>query len=169
MIATLPQPKRMLTRPVGRPTATTLFYTIGYEQNEPTAFLKLLRSHRIDVVVDVRQMPLSRKRGFSKNQLRELLAEEGIDYLHMQTLGAPKPIRDRLRENGSWWEYVKGYEKVLAGRGEEILTLIDCAKNRRICLLCFERKPEECHRSLVARDMEKRANGSNLRVEHIRY
>lgn len=169
MIATLPNPKRVMSRSAGRPPATTQFFTIGYEQNEPESFLKLLRDNRIDVVVDVRQMPLSRKKGFSKNQLRELLAGEGIDYVHMQTLGAPKTIRDRLHENGSWWEYVKGYEKVLADRGEDVLSLIDFAKGQRICLLCFERKPEECHRSLVAREMEKRGNGSNLRVEHIRY
>jgi len=78
-------------------------------------------------------------------------------------------IRDRLRDNGSWYEYVKGYEKILAQRTEDVMLLIEHAKDRRICLLCFERKAEECHRSLVAREMEKRGNGSNLRVEHIRY
>ena len=152
-----------------RTLRTTLFFTIGYEQTEPSNFLKLLRDHQINLVVDVRQMPLSRKKGFSKNQLCALLGEEGIDYQHIQTLGAPKLLRNRLRENGSWYEYVKGYEKVLAQRREDVLTLIEHAKERRICLLCFERKAEECHRSLIAREMEKRGNGSNLRVEHIRY
>lgn len=169
MIATLPNSKKSDSRPGGTRTKTVVFHTIGYEQNEPKAFLKLLRANQVEMIVDVRQMPLSRKKGFSKNQLRELLATEGIEYCHLQTLGAPKTIRDRLRENGSWWEYVKGYEKVLASRQEDIRELIAFAGDRRICLLCFERKPEECHRSLVAREMEKQGNGSNLEVKHIRY
>jgi uncharacterized protein (DUF488 family) len=147
----------------------TLFFTIGYEQTEPSKFLNLLRSFQVDLVVDVRQMPLSRKKGFSKNQLRTLLDERGIEYVHVQTLGAPKQIRDRLRENGSWYEYVKGYEKVLSQRTQDVMLLVEQAKERRICLLCFERKAEECHRSLVAREMEKHGNDSNLTVEHIRY
>ncbi|MET0500504.1 MAG: DUF488 family protein [Candidatus Binatia bacterium] len=61
----------------------------------------------------------------------------------------------------------------LAGSGtktvEDVMTLIGIARERRICQLCFERKPEECHRSLVARDMEFCGNGANLKVEHIRY
>lgn len=169
MLATLPNPKNSEFRQGGTVTKTVVFHTIGYEQNGPGAFLKLLKANQVEVIVDVRQMPLSRKKGFSKNQLRELLAVEGIDYRHVQTLGAPKTIRDRLRENGSWWEYAKGYEKVLASRHEDIRELIDFAEDRRICLLCFERKPEECHRSLVAKEMEKQGNRANLEVQHIRY
>jgi len=145
------------------------FFTVGYEQSDPQTFLKRLRLHQITLIVDVRQMPLSRKRGFSKNQLRELLVEEGIDYLHLKTLGAPKEIRDRLRQNGSWYEYVRGYEKVLAERTNDIETLNNLAREYRICLLCFERNPEECHRSLVAQKMQILENSFNLKVEHIRY
>jgi len=145
------------------------FFTIGYEQSNPQAFLERLRSHQITLVVDVRQMPLSRKKGFSKNQLRELLAGEGIDYLHLKTLGAPKELRDRLRQNGSWSEYTQGYEKVLATQNHEIKTLINLARESQICLLCFERDPEVCHRSLVAEKMRMQENSHNFKVEHIRY
>ena len=114
-------------------------------------------------------MPLSRKKGFSKNQLRELLAGEGIDYLHLKTLGAPKELRDRLRQNGSWSEYTQGYEKVLATQNHEIKTLINLARESQICLLCFERDPEVCHRSLVAEKIRMQENSHNFKVEHIRY
>jgi uncharacterized protein YeaO (DUF488 family) len=87
----------------------------------------------------------------------------------MQALGAAKAIRDRLRENGSWFEYVKRYEKVLSKRLDAVTALIEMAKQRRICLLCFERRPEECYRMLVARAMESHGSGSNLKAEHIRY
>ena len=148
---------------------TASFFTVGYEQSDSPEFLRRLRSHRVDLVVDVRQLPLSRKKGFSKTPLRDLLAAEGIDYLHMKTLGAPKELRERRRQGCSWAEYVEEYEKVLAGRAGDIATLNQLACKRRICLLCFERKPEECHRSLVAQEMEKRGKRDHIRAKHIRY
>jgi len=147
-----------------------VFHSLGYEQSEPEDYLHRLKKHKVSVVVDVRDVPLSRKRGFSKNQLRESLAEVGIEYIHVQTLGAPKELRDDLRAGGSWWTYVKQYtSKVLSRRGEDIDLLIDLATRERISLLCFEREPRECHRSLVADEMVKRGNGHNLQIEHIRY
>ncbi len=145
------------------------FYTLGYEQTEPETFVRLLRKHRVEVLVDIREIPLSRKKGFSKNQLRELLAEEGIDYVHIQRLGSPKDVRHRLHETGSWWEFVKAYQKVLVNRTVELDSVIELAKERRICLLCVERRPEDCHRSMVAREIERRSNGSALQVQHILY
>jgi uncharacterized protein (DUF488 family) len=114
-------------------------------------------------------MPLSRRKGFSKNQLHALLAEEDIEYIHIKPLGAPKELRDRLRAGGSWWEYMKGYRSVLDRETAQLDVLVELARERRICLLCFERKPEECHRSLVAHEMEQRAAAADIRVEHIRY
>lgn len=146
-----------------------VFFTIGYEQSEPRAFLERLRGQGVKTIIDVRDMPLSRRKGFSKNQLHALLAEEDIEYIHVKPLGAPKELRDRLRAGGSWWEYMKGYRSVLERETAQLDELIALARERRICLLCFERKPEECHRSLVAHEMEQRANAADIRVEHIRY
>lgn len=155
-------------RSIATAQATT-FFTIGYEQSEPAEFLRRLQSHGIELVVDVRDMPLSRKRGFSRNQLQALLAAVDIEYLHVKPLGAPKEIRDPLRAGGSWWEYVKGYEAVLRANQTEVDNLRRLAAEKRICLLCFERDPADCHRSLVAREMEQHAGERPLRVEHIRY
>ena len=145
------------------------FFTTGYEQTEPVAFLRRLKAEGVELIVDVRDMPLSRRKGFSKNQLQALLAEEGIDYTHLKPLGAPKELRNRLHAGGSWWEYMKGYRKVLDRETAQLDALVELAQERRICLLCFERKPEECHRSLVAHEMEQRTARGNVRVEHIRY
>lgn len=147
----------------------TTFFTAGYEQSEPEDFLRRLQASGVEMIVDVRDMPLSRKRGFSKNQLQALLAEVDIEYLHVKPLGAPKEIRDPLRAGGSWWEYIKGYERVLRSQTAQIDALIKLAREKRICLLCFERNPAECHRSLVAREMERRAKDSPVQVEHIHY
>lgn len=160
------------TKPTRRKSISALattFFTAGYEQSEPADFIRRLQSNGVEMIVDVRDMPLSRKRGFSKNQLQELLAEVDIEYLHVKPLGAPKEIRDPLRAGGSWWEYIKGYERVLKKQAAEIDALIKLAREKRICLLCFERNPAECHRSLVAREMELRAGDSPVQVEHIRY
>jgi uncharacterized protein (DUF488 family) len=147
-----------------------VFYTLGYEQSDPEEFVRRLQEHGVTRVVDVRAVPLSRKKGFSKNQLQAILADAHIDYFHMQTLGAPKTIRDELMATGSWWTYTKKYiDQILSSRQEDVDVLISMAKKEKISLLCFERNPRECHRSLVALEMEKRGNGSNLRVEHIEY
>jgi uncharacterized protein (DUF488 family) len=147
----------------------TIFFTAGYEQSEPEEFLRRLQNHGIEMIVDVRDMPLSRKRGFSKNPLQAMLAEVDIEYLHVKALGAPKELRDRLHATGSWWEYVKGYSQVLKKQTAQVDALIKLAREKRISLLCFERDPAECHRSLIAREMEQRAKDSPVQVEHIRY
>lgn len=147
----------------------TVFFTTGYEQSEPEEFVRRLQANGVEMVVDVRDMPLSRKRGFSKNQLQELLSEADIDYLHVKALGAPKEIRDPLRAGGSWWDYVKGYSRVLRAQAAEVDALVKLSREKRICLLCFERNPAECHRSLVAREMKQRAKELPVQVEHIRY
>lgn len=145
------------------------FFTIGYEQSEPALFLKLLREREVEIVVDVRAVPISRKPGFSKNQLSAALERAGIEYRHVVALGAPKRLRDRLRAGGSWWEYVKGYTACLKKVVNEVDDLVTLAATRRICLLCFERNAAECHRSLIANEMERRSAGLKLQVEHIKY
>jgi Domain of unknown function DUF488 len=137
----------------GKPVSglATTFFTLGYEQSEPEEFLRRLQANGVEMVVDVRDIPLSRKRGFSKIQLQELLARVDIEYLHVRALGAPKQIRYPLRAGGSWWEYVKGYSRVLRARTAEIDTLIRLSREKRICLLCLER------------------NDVPVQVEHIRY
>ncbi|MBA4387433.1 MAG: hypothetical protein C0404_05590 [Verrucomicrobia bacterium] len=147
--------------------ASTMFWTAGYEQTTPDRFLNALSRTGIEIVVDVRKTPLSRKKGFSKNQLREALSKSGIHYVHVESLGAPKEIRDRLHDGGSWWEYVKSYEKLLQSRHAEVLDLVELASSQRACLLCFERDASACHRSLVAREMVRLDNGRRMEVSHI--
>lgn len=149
--------------------STGNFFTIGYEQSTIRRFLSLLRSRDVEIVIDVREIPLSRKPGFSKYHLSASLENAGIEYRHIVNLGAPKRLREKLRNGGSWWEYIKGYNVVLHREVEWVDELVTLAATRRICLLCFERKAEECHRSLIAREMELRSNGLKLKVEHISY
>lgn len=152
-----------------RSDANVVFHTIGYEEASVPDFLARLVAHKITVIVDVRDLPLSRRRGFSKNQLRDHLRAAGIRYEHVRALGAPKPLRHRLRQGGAWGEYVVGYRQVLTANQKAVVGLRELATNERICLLCYERDPEQCHRSLVAAEMQGGARGTQFHVDHIRY
>ncbi len=65
-------------------------YTIGYEGLKQKAFLAWLQRYEINVIADVRRLPLSRKKGFSKNSLNELLAKNNIEYISYRELGTSK-------------------------------------------------------------------------------
>ena len=62
-------------------------YTVGYEGLDIDSFLSLLAENDIETVVDVREMPLSRKPGFSKKSLEAVLNLSGREYVHMVALG----------------------------------------------------------------------------------
>jgi hypothetical protein len=74
-----------------------VIHTLGYEGATLAEFITRLKMAGIMTVADVRQMPLSRKRGFSKTALAAALEKVGIDYVHIPALGCPKPIRERYR------------------------------------------------------------------------
>ena len=86
-------------------------FTVGYEGLNLDRFLSILRAHDIECLLDVRQMPLSRKKGFSKKALAAALSQQGFDYLHWQTLGCPRPIRDQYRADGNWRDYVERFSR----------------------------------------------------------
>ena len=71
--------------------------TIGYEGGTVDAFLRTLREAGVELVLDIRAAPVSRKKGFSKNQLAAHLAEAGIGYRHLRGLGTPKRGREAAR------------------------------------------------------------------------
>src|ERR1700710_1969290 len=64
--------------------------TIGYEKTTWPAVLATLRAAGVAQVLDVRQLPLSRRPGFSKRQLASGLAEAGMGYVHLRALGTPR-------------------------------------------------------------------------------
>ncbi len=131
-----------------------VIFTIGYEGIDFDTFVNRLKLNNIDILVDVRQTPISRKKGFSKTRLREWLSEHGIGYEHIVLLGCPKPIRDRYRANGRWGVYKKDYMAFLElERGDEVARLAALAAGRSCALMCFEADFNFCHRSLITKKM----------------
>ncbi len=131
-------------------------FTIGYEGMGLEEFLDLLREHQITTVVDVRELPLSRKPGFSKTTLAEALGDASIGYVHMADLGCPKAVRIQYRLDGDWAQYVAGFTRHLVGQDDALAALAARAKASKCALLCFEADPGQCHRSLVADAVKKK-------------
>ncbi|MHA2219732.1 MAG: DUF488 family protein, partial [Candidatus Hodarchaeales archaeon] len=65
-------------------------FTIGYEKRKIDEFVKVLIGNGIDILVDIRANGYSRKPGFSHVALKKKLESEGVDYLYLQELGAPR-------------------------------------------------------------------------------
>lgn len=128
-------------------------HTIGYEKLSIGEFIDILNAHKITTLIDVRQLPLSRKKGFSKNALKDALKDVGISYIHQRELGAPKEIRNSLRQNGDWQEYCEGYENVLAENNNVMKEIAKLSSKENTTLMCFERDYETCHRSLISTKM----------------
>ena len=124
--------------------------TIGYEGIDLDRFFDLLRAAEVDTIVDVRQNPISRKKGFSKNALATAACERGFRYVHLREFGCPKAIRDDYRQDRDWARYTERYLAHLATLDTQLTLLSRQVLAGRCCLLCFEADPTTCHRSFVA-------------------
>ena len=125
-------------------------FTIGYEGATVAEFVAALQQAGVQRVVDVRALPLSRRPGFSKTPLRGALAEAGIDYVHLKALGTPADGRAAARA-GRHADMARIYAGQL-GLPEAMVQsaqMLALAEEVPSALLCFERQPEHCHRSLL--------------------
>jgi uncharacterized protein (DUF488 family) len=127
-------------------------FTIGYESTTVAEFLAALKQAGVERVIDVRAVPNSRRPGFSKNLLRNALAEVGIDYVHLRALGTPADGRAAARAGRH-----QDLERIYAGQLElpeaiaQGAQMLELAKEKPSALLCYEREPGGCHRTLLIR------------------
>jgi uncharacterized protein (DUF488 family) len=150
---------------IGIGEGISVIYTIGYEGLTIGEFTDILKAHAIKILVDVRELPLSRKRGFSKNILSNAVEEVGIKYIHKRELGAPREVRHALRRTDDWAAYCTAYEKVLKNNQESLISLSKLSNSSRVCLMCFEEDYKACHRSLITERMI--AIGLTKSVSHL--
>ena len=125
-------------------------FTIGYEATTMGEFLGALQEAGVERVIDVRAVPNSRRPGFSKTPLRNALADAGIDYVHLRALGTPAAGREAARK-GRHAELQRIYDGQLElpeamAEGAQMLAL---AAEKPSALLCYEREPGCCHRTLL--------------------
>ncbi len=140
----------------------TLF-TIGHSNHPADRFFSLLIAHGIDAVCDVRSTPYSQfTPQFNRAELKHSLPEQGIRYIFLGAeLGARSDDRSCYTNGKISYErlsrtplFQSGLDRIEAGLN----------KNFRIALMCAEKEPLECHRTvLVARSLMAR----NIHVQHI--
>ena len=129
-------------------------WTIGYEHATVAGVIAALKDAGVEVLADVRALPLSRRPGFSKTSLAAALTDEGIAYRHFRPLGTPADGRAAARA-GRHAELARIYagqlelpEAMAAGA-----QLADLAREKRVALLCYERDAHVCHRTLLREAM----------------
>ncbi len=144
---------------------STGLFTIGYEQTTPTAFQDTLLRAGVDLVVDVRAVAASRRPGFSKSALAAGIATHGISYVHLKALGTPKEGRLAAR-TGYHAALMRIYDSHLETPAAQaaLQELAELTPGRRLCLLCYERHVEGCHRLRLAQWLCERLD---LPVDHL--
>lgn len=140
-------------------------YTAGYEGLTIDAFIARLKQAQIDKVLDVREYPISRKKGFSKKAFAECLAAAGISYEHSPPLGCPKLIRNRYKVDGDWSVYSRDFRAYIRSQNEVLSNLVSSVAEQRICMVCYEADSSFCHRSLIAEAAQEL--DSSLQAQHL--
>lgn len=125
-------------------------FTIGYENTTVGEFVAALKRAGVERVIDVRALPLSRRPGFSKTPLRGALEEAGIDYVHLKALGTPSEGRTAARAGRH-----ADMARIYAGQLElpeamvQAAQMLELAREKPSALMCMEREPAHCHRTLL--------------------
>lgn len=127
--------------------------TVGHSTRAPGELEELLRGHAVELLLDVRAHPGSRRMPhFASERLGHSLGQAGIGYLHLPELGGRRrPLPDS--PNGAWRNrQFQGYADHMAG--EQFRAGLDrvmaAGRERRTCLMCAEAAWWRCHRRLVA-------------------
>ena len=113
-------------------------------------FLAALTRAGVQRVIDVRALPLSRRPGFSKTSLAASLAEAGIGYVHLKALGTPKRGRDAAKKGDVvTLAAVYADQLELPEAQAQAAQMLALAAELPSALLCYERDPQHCHRTLL--------------------
>ena len=132
---------------MSNPPSSGPLFTAGYEGVSLPALIAALQTAGVSHVADVRQLPLSRRAGFSKRMLGASLEAEGIGYTHFKQLGTPKEGRIANKEGrlAEFWGIVDGS----LARPEALMeraALEELSARERVCVLCFCGNEQRCHR-----------------------
>lgn len=136
---------------MGHTAARPPVFTIGYEGRSLSDFLDALHGAGVARLIDVRALPLSRRKGFSKTPLREALAGRQIEYVHVRDAGNP------FRHAATGSSSLTAFRAYLEGAPGIVDLVLAAMAGARSALLCMEADPAACHRSILARAVAKRA------------
>ena len=126
--------------------------TIGHSTRTIEEFLAILQAHGVQLLVDVRTIPKSRRvPQFNSDALAASLREKGIEYAHLATLGGLRHANKDSINTGWRNASFRGYADYMATQGfhEGLDRLLQLAKTKRTAIMCAEAVPWRCHRSLI--------------------
>ena len=135
--------------------AAACFFTIGYEGSSLEGYLNRLIKNNVKTLVDVRRNPLSRKYGFSKKTLSDIVRKLGMGYVHIPELGIASERRQELNTQADYDRLFNSYERQeLKQNGKALQDLFNLfLKDKRVAITCFEANVCMCHRGRVAKAM----------------
>ena len=141
-------------------------FTIGHSTRTLDEFIGLLQAYGISLVVDVRTVPRSRHNPqFNKETLPGSLKPFGVKYIHMPEIGGLRqPKRDS--SNLGWRNSsFRGYADYMQTKEftDNLLKIIELARENRLALMCAEALPWRCHRSLISDALVVR----HVKVKHV--
>lgn len=130
------------------------FFTIGYGGRRPADFVELLHRHGVRTIVDVRKYPNHSHMGAyvkaksNDKGIEKLLKEANVDYLWCEKLG------NEFMKMPGWSEnYATALIERLPACEQQLLDA-----EAPMCLLCAEKRAEDCHRKIIADELEKRGH-----------
>ena len=128
-----------------------VLFTIGYEKARLADVVAMLEEAGVKTLIDVRDRPISRRPGFSKNLLAAGLGEAGIEYVGLKALGTPPEGREanHKRQWERFWRIVDD-RLATAEAGHALQEAAAIASKTPTCLLCYEADHRICHRRRVA-------------------
>lgn len=126
-------------------------FSLGYQLRDLPEFTSILNDAGVTTVVDVRQNAWSYKKGFSKKAFSSGLSEAGVEYQHASYVGNPKELRDNADSHRSclfdYAEYLRENQSLLERFSDEFMPQVESGE--KLCLVCYERHPMDCHRHIV--------------------
>jgi Uncharacterized conserved protein len=143
---------------------TPPIFTIGYEKRSIDDLIRLLQARHVERVVDVRLTPASRRPDFAKKRLSSSLETAGIAYEHRAALGNPPAIREVYLSGDAEGGHRRFREHLGNGAGAALDELAETIGSQTVALLCLERDPYRCHRSVIANMTVERLPGERAVV-----
>ncbi len=142
-------------RRMKKPKAQRAIYTTGYEGLQVDKFLNLLLKNGIEQVIDVRRNPTSRRYGYHKSTLLSLCQKITLGYEHFCELGITGKDRANLNTSSDYDRVFNKYEKETLSNQSLVDSVIKLITAKPSVIICSEKNPAYCHRTILAKRLEK--------------
>lgn len=140
-------------------------FTIGYERRDLDSFFSPLIDMGVELVLDVRDRPMSRNPDFRTKALASACNAWGLEYESRTMLGSTDHQRDTLRQSQDFGHFRRRYRDLMQrSRIDQIDALVSLVTNRVVAMVCYERCHDECHRSILAELLHDRIDANVIAI-----